>query len=252
MNTHMSIQLEEITGGKCLSYGCISLGFVYHLKVTLTNAYPFSQRYRCCISSDLTPDNNDNPNEDIATNPSIIDKSMRTTYEESNEEDEDSEQSVPENNAAFGYIPTGNDIRVIAQTKLIAPGMKHTIILELYANLEKYSKYKLCIHQSNVSEILEYDVRAFIVPPDIYKSFRKVKHVYGKDMIVQGVKLIRSIYVDSNDKSIISSVSSINSIAFTDEENFEEVMDYPIVGMTYWDPYTKTLRIDDQLTQVRS
>jgi hypothetical protein len=229
-NTKKVIPIESIDPKhSCLSFGCVSLGFVYHLSLTLTNKQIFSQRYRFIISKDLSDDDD--------------------TYEADNSNSLYLTSGEDQMNDNI-HDGASNHARVIALTKLIAPGMKIDFIIELSAAAEKYSKYALKILQSGVADVLEYNVRAFVVPPDVYRSFRRTKQINGKTMAVDGVRVIRAIGMCDESRSVVSSSSSINSIAFVDEDDMEELMDYPIVSNTYWDPFEKILKVDNKLTQV--
>lgn len=230
-NSRKTISIESIgIRNASLSFGCVSLGFVYHLSMSLTNAQNFPQRFKFIISEDLTGDKS--INNEISNVDSI--------YLTSGVDQRGDEVSVKPNNA----------IRVISITNLIAPGMKTDFIIELTAAVERYSKYTLKILQSDTPDILEYSVRAFVVPPDVYRSFRRTNQVYGKSMAVDGVSVVRNIGAFDDNRSVLSSASSINSYAFVDEEDIEELMDYPILSTTYWDPVAKELKIDNKLTQV--
>jgi hypothetical protein len=154
----------------------------------------------------------------------------------------------------------GNKIKAVYDTKQLAMGCSILVKLELHADFAENATYDLVIEGHSDAAYVVTPLSALIIPMDGYKYFAKSLSLQNKPVLREGVKII-GVANKVEDKSMAislagtaytsqTSATSIMAEALLDEDDIDDIIDYPITQTTYWDPLSKKLVLDPILNTV--
>lgn len=142
-----------------------------------------------------------------------------------------------------------NLLRLLEMPSKVAPGMMLKLQLELTADHVATSYFTLQISQDKSDEIMTKMVEANIVSIDTFKHVKKSLQLQNRPVYRANVEVVGNTpeFEDKMTASLIASIASNSSLVMMDDDEIEDMMDFPIAPNAYWDPFSKCMRIDPEL-----
>jgi hypothetical protein len=144
-----------------------------------------------------------------------------------------------------------NNIRVVNLPDIIAPGMVAQIIIELMAEWPGISIFNLKIIQNYDETVYSKLIEANIVTQETFKYVKKSLELQKRPIHEHNVTNLSSIAGFYNETaSIATPATTFSEALIMDDEDLEDLLEYPTCSNVYWDPFEKCLRIDPLLGKV--
>jgi hypothetical protein len=144
-----------------------------------------------------------------------------------------------------------NNIRVVNLPDIIAPGMVAQIIIELMAEWPGISIFNLKIIQNYDETVYSKLIEANIVTQETFKYVKKSLELQKRPIHEHNVTNLSSIVGFYNETaSIATPATTFSEALIMDDEDLEDLLEYPTCSNVYWDPFEKCLRIDPLLGKV--
>lgn len=142
-----------------------------------------------------------------------------------------------------------NLLRILEMPSKIAPGMILNLQLELTADHVATSYFQLDITQDQNDAVVSRTVEANVVSIDTFKHVKKSLQLQKRPVYRSNVEAVGNTpeFEDKMTASVIASMTSNTSLVMMDDDEIEDMMDFPIAPNVYWDPFEKCLRIDPEL-----
>lgn len=144
---------------------------------------------------------------------------------------------------------TRNKVKCVYAPQPIAPGMNTVIKIILHAKESNQFSFPLSVTRGSTRVTEVFDVTVMIVPT---KSFKKIAHnlrCKNKDIYSPCVECIGSLSFTQS-SFLGEGAPSLFSENLMTEEDFEDLKDVPFVRNVYWNPHTKCLVHDSELSAV--
>ena len=142
-----------------------------------------------------------------------------------------------------------NSVRIVNIPDKIAPGMATAITLELTAEVAGISGFTLQVTQSSDPRIYTKLVEAHVVTPETFKYVKKSLELQKRPIYRANVSVITSI-PGMDAMSLATPATTFSEALIMDDEDINDLLDFPMAPNVYWDPFEKCLRIDPQLGTV--
>lgn len=153
--------------------------------------------------------------------------------------------------ACTPYEGEQNAIRVVYLPDKIAPGMSVQMTLELTAEFVASSMFTLQISQSADPRVYSRLVEANVISPETFKYVKKSLQLQNRPIYRHNVTSVGGITNPSYENGSISTpVTSFSETLIMDDEDIEDLLDLPMVQNSYWDPFSKLLRLDPECGRV--
>jgi hypothetical protein len=145
-----------------------------------------------------------------------------------------------------------NQIRLLNLPDKIAPGMSTPIAVELAAEHPGISVFNIRITQNYDSTVYNKLIEANIVTQETFKYVKKSLQLQKRPIHKHNVTTLSAISGFMNETaSITTPATTFSEALIMDDEDLDDLLDYPRSSNVYWDPFDKCLRIDPDLGKVR-
>jgi hypothetical protein len=146
-----------------------------------------------------------------------------------------------------------NSVRLVNLPDIVAPGLSTTLNLELSAEFATTSKFLIRVTQNHSSEAFEKVVDANIVTTETFKHVKKSLMLNKRPIYHHNVTVVGNIpnYDTLTDDLPNHSTATFSDVILMDDEDIEDLLSLPMVPNVYWDPFSKCLRLDPKLREVR-
>lgn len=145
-----------------------------------------------------------------------------------------------------------NNIRVVNLPDIVAPGMVAHIAVELTAEYPGISIFNLRITHNFDSTVYSKLIEANVVSQETFKYVKKSLELQKRPIHRHNVTTLSAIMGYLNENASISTPGTTFSEALImDDEDMDDLLEYPTCSNVYWDPFEKCLRIDPVLGKVR-
>lgn len=142
-----------------------------------------------------------------------------------------------------------NSLKLLQMPEKIAPGMSFTMKLELTADHVTTSYFTINIAQNHNDKVVTRVASANIVSIDTFKHVKKSLQLNNRPVYRKNVEAVGNtpdFEANATSSMLNSIVSSNTSLMMMDNDEMEDMMDYPIASNLYWDPFAKCMRIDPE------
>lgn len=133
----------------------------------------------------------------------------------------------------------------------IAPGVKQSFSLDLYAEESASTSFTLVVEQSVNRMHVKTPVKALVVPIDVFRHVVKSLTLQKRPIYRNGVSVVGALGSTDDSRSIVTSGgASVLSEAIMDDADMEEIMDLPLVDGLYYDSHSQLIKFDEKLAAV--
>ncbi len=133
----------------------------------------------------------------------------------------------------------------------IAPGVKQSFSLDLYAEESASTSFTLIVEQSVNRMEVRTPVKALVVPIDVFRHVVKSLTLQKRPIYRNGVSVVGALGATDDSRSIITSGgASVLSEAIMDDADMEEMMELPLVDGLYYDSHAGVVKFDEKLAAV--
>ena len=133
----------------------------------------------------------------------------------------------------------------------IAPGVKQSFSLDLYAEESASTSFTLVVEQSVNRTQVKTPVKALVVPIDVFRHVVKSLTLQKRPIYRNGVSVVGALGSTDDSRSIVTSGgASVLSEAIMDDADIEEIMDLPLVDGLYYDSHSQLIKFDEKLAAV--
>lgn len=144
-----------------------------------------------------------------------------------------------------------NAIRIVYLPDKIASGMSVQMTLELTAEFVCSSMFTLQVSTSADPRVYSRLVEANVISPETFKYVKKSLTLQKRPVYRANVSSAGPIQnVDGEGGSISTPITSFSETLIMDDEDIDDLTSLPMVQNTYWDPFSKMLRIDPEVGRV--
>jgi hypothetical protein len=144
-----------------------------------------------------------------------------------------------------------NAVRIVNLPDVIAPGMSAQIIIELAAEFPGISIFNLKVIQNSDSSLYTKLIEANIVTQETFKYVKKSLELQKRPIHRPNVTTLAAIVGYNENASTATPATSFSEALIMDDEDLEDLLEYPTCSNVFWDPFDKCLRIDPSLGKVR-
>jgi hypothetical protein len=133
----------------------------------------------------------------------------------------------------------------------IAPGVKQSFSLDLYADEAMSTTFYMVVEQSVNRMTIRVPVKALVVPIDVFRHVAKSLTLQKRPIYRSGVTVMGAVGMNDDSRSVVTGGgASVLSEAIMDEADIEELVDLPLVDGLYFDSHNGHLKFDSKLAEV--
>ena len=144
-----------------------------------------------------------------------------------------------------------NRIKVNFVPIKIAPGVKQSFSLDLYAEHVGNSIFELTVEQSMNRFKYTKQIKALIVPVDVFKHVAKSLRLQKRPIYRNGIVVVGAIGTTDDSRSIVTSGgASVLSDAIMDDADLQELAEIPLVQGLFFDHHKGKLCFDSKSCEV--
>lgn len=141
-----------------------------------------------------------------------------------------------------------NALRLLNMPERIFPGLSIELCVELTAEYPNNSSFDMKLSQNFNDETCESVVEATVVTVETFKHVKKSLQLQKRPIYRPNVSVAGNCasYFEERSSTTPTTVSEI----VLDDDDIDEMLEYPFAPNVFWDPFSKLLRVDPQLSKV--
>lgn len=143
-----------------------------------------------------------------------------------------------------------NYFRVSNAYEKIAPGVSIPSTLELTAQSPSSSRYTITITSDSTQTQFKRIVEANVITPQTFRYVKKFLELQKKPLHKSNIKSVGKLNTLDRMPSMQSVMTTFTENLLMDDEDIDDLMEFPVAPNCYWDPKDKVMRVDPEAGKV--